>query len=161
VILSGESRQHHSVERGDALRILEKSALVTSAALTRIFRQQVPALRAAVEDLSQGKTEEGFDKLDQFGVIGETEKADESSRISILQTPGSQKLPRHRLFYRLAMVNRLGTRRRNGLANRVCVDQGARGPTMPKANGHEGTGHHRGSPRSAPASVSNRGQLQP
>ena len=26
VILSGDSRQHHSVERGDALRILEKSA---------------------------------------------------------------------------------------------------------------------------------------
>jgi ATP-dependent exoDNAse (exonuclease V) alpha subunit len=28
VILSGDSRQHHSVERGDALRILEKSAAV-------------------------------------------------------------------------------------------------------------------------------------
>jgi len=42
------SRQHHSVERGDALRILEKSAAVASAALSRIFRQQVPALRAAI-----------------------------------------------------------------------------------------------------------------
>jgi ATP-dependent exoDNAse (exonuclease V) alpha subunit len=50
---------------------------VASAALTKIFRQQVPALRAAIEDLSQGKTEQGFDKLDQFGVIREIEKADE------------------------------------------------------------------------------------
>jgi len=68
---------HHSVERGDALRILEKSALVASAALTKIFRQQVPTLRAAIEDLSQGKTEEGFDKLDQFGVMREIEDTDE------------------------------------------------------------------------------------
>src|SRR5271166_14076 len=77
VTLSGDSRQHHSVERGDALRILEKSGAVASAALTKIFRQQVPALRAAIEDLSQGKTEGGFDKLDQLGVIHEVEKADE------------------------------------------------------------------------------------
>jgi ATP-dependent exoDNAse (exonuclease V) alpha subunit len=77
LILSGDSRQHHSVERGDALRILEKSGAVASAALNKIFRQQIPALRAAIEDLSQGKTEEGFDKLDEFGVIREIEKADE------------------------------------------------------------------------------------
>jgi ATP-dependent exoDNAse (exonuclease V) alpha subunit len=77
VILSGDSRQHHSVERGDALRILEKSAAVASAALTKIFRQQIPALRAAIEDLSQGKTEEGFDKLDELGVIREIEETGE------------------------------------------------------------------------------------
>lgn len=50
---------------------------MASAALTKIFRQQIPALRAAIEDLSQGKTEEGFDKLDAFGMIREVEKADE------------------------------------------------------------------------------------
>ena len=77
VILSGDSRQHYSVERGDALPILEESAAVTSAALTKIFRQQIPALRAAIEDLAQGKTEEGFDRLDRFGVIREMEKTDE------------------------------------------------------------------------------------
>jgi hypothetical protein len=77
VILSGDIRQHHSVERGDALRIFEESAAVASAALTKIFRQQIPALRAAIEDLAQGKTEEGFDRLDRFGVIREMEKTDE------------------------------------------------------------------------------------
>jgi len=80
LILSGDSRQHHSVERGDALRILEKSAAVASAALTKIFRQQIPALRAALEDLARGKTEEGFDRLDRFGVIREIEKTDERIR---------------------------------------------------------------------------------
>jgi hypothetical protein len=33
-----------------------------------------------VEDLSQGKTEEGFDKLDEFGVIREIEKSDERQK---------------------------------------------------------------------------------
>src|SRR5206468_9755821 len=80
VILSGDNRQHRSVERGDALRILEKSAAVASAALNKIFRQQLPPLRAATEDLSQGKTEEGFDKLDEFGVIREIERTDERIR---------------------------------------------------------------------------------
>ena len=41
VILSGDTRQHHGVERGDALRILERSGLIDQAALTKIFRQQV------------------------------------------------------------------------------------------------------------------------
>jgi conjugative relaxase-like TrwC/TraI family protein len=81
VILSGDSRQHHSVERGDALRILEKSTAVEGAALTKIFRQQIPALRAAVEDLSQGKTGEGFDKLDEFGVIREIPKSEERLKV--------------------------------------------------------------------------------
>ena len=77
MILPGDSRQHHSVERGDALRILEESAAVGSAALTQIFRQQIPALRATIKDLAQGKTEEGFDRLDRFGVIREMEETDE------------------------------------------------------------------------------------
>jgi ATP-dependent exoDNAse (exonuclease V) alpha subunit len=71
VILLGDRRQHHSVERGDALWILEKSQVIESATRTKIFRQQIPALRAAIEDLCQGKTEKGFDKLDSFGVIQE------------------------------------------------------------------------------------------
>jgi hypothetical protein len=49
---------------------LSVSASLTSplpTALNKIFRQQMPALRVAIEDLSQGKTGEGFDKLDEFG----------------------------------------------------------------------------------------------
>ena len=82
LILSGDTRQHHGVERGDALRVMETNGVVTQAALTKIFRQQIPALRAAIQDLSQGKSAEGFDKLDKFGAIREIE--DNAERLSAI-----------------------------------------------------------------------------
>src|SRR5215469_12233610 len=82
LILSGDTRQHHGVERGDALRVMETNGVVTQAALIEIFRQQIPALKAAVHDLSQGKSAEGFDKLDKFGAIREIE--DNAERLSAI-----------------------------------------------------------------------------
>ncbi len=82
LILSGDTRQHHGVERGDALRILERSGLVEQAALNRIFRQQIAALREAVNDLAAGQTERGFGRLDEFGAIQELE--DHSDRLKVL-----------------------------------------------------------------------------
>jgi conjugative relaxase-like TrwC/TraI family protein len=82
LILSGDTRQHHGVERGDALRILERSGLVEQAALTRIFRQQIAALREAVNDLAAGETERGFGRLEEFGAIQELE--DHSDRLKAL-----------------------------------------------------------------------------
>jgi conjugative relaxase-like TrwC/TraI family protein len=77
VVLSGDTRQHHGVERGDALRILEKSGLIEQAALTKIFRQQIAALREAVNDLSAGRPERGFRRLEESGVIQEIEEDSE------------------------------------------------------------------------------------
>ena len=71
LILSGDTRQHHAVERGDAMRLMEQTGAIAHAALTKIFRQQIAALRDAVYDLSAGKTESGFSKLDAFGAIHE------------------------------------------------------------------------------------------
>jgi ATP-dependent exoDNAse (exonuclease V) alpha subunit len=74
LIVTGDTKQYHGVERGDALRILEKKGALTQAVLTKIYRQRIPELREAIEDLSKGtvqKTAEGFDKLDKFGVIHE------------------------------------------------------------------------------------------
>ena len=73
LILSGDTRQHHGVQRGDALRVMETNGVVAQAALAKIFRQQIPALRAAIQDLSQGRSAEGYDKLDKFGAIQEIE----------------------------------------------------------------------------------------
>jgi hypothetical protein len=64
VVLCGDTRQHHGLERGDALRVLEKKGAVRQAALSTLYRQQTPELRDAVLDLSQGRTREGFDRLD-------------------------------------------------------------------------------------------------
>jgi hypothetical protein len=80
LILCGDSRQHHAVERGDSLRVLEKTSAIRPAGLTKIFRQRIPALRDAIQELSRGETEKGFDKLDEFGVIQEIE--DEATRLA-------------------------------------------------------------------------------
>ncbi|HEY1476273.1 MAG TPA: MobF family relaxase [Chthoniobacterales bacterium] len=71
LIVTGDTKQHHSVQWGDALRILERSGAIAQAVLTKIYRQRIPELREAIEDLSKGRTGEGFDKLDKFGAIRE------------------------------------------------------------------------------------------
>jgi hypothetical protein len=53
VILSGDTRQHHSVDRGDGMRLLEESGCVAKAGLRTIIRQRVEELRSAVTDLSR------------------------------------------------------------------------------------------------------------
>ena len=82
LITPGDTKQHHSVERGDWLRIMERAGAIRYAAITKIFRQQVPALRDAVYELSQGRTEVGFDKLDKFGAIEEI--ADKDARLAAI-----------------------------------------------------------------------------
>jgi hypothetical protein len=50
-----------------ALRILE-SGVIAQATLTKIHRQRIPKLRAAIEDLSNGGTTECFEKLDNYSL---------------------------------------------------------------------------------------------
>lgn len=69
LILSGDTRQHASVVRGDALRILTTVAGIKSAEISRIYRQRDPAYRLAVQALSQGDVGTGFRLLDQMGAI--------------------------------------------------------------------------------------------
>jgi conjugative relaxase-like TrwC/TraI family protein len=71
VLLVGDSAQHRSVERGDALRILEQSASVRYFELLQTQRQKVPALKAAIEDLKAGRLQAGWEKVEHFGVIKE------------------------------------------------------------------------------------------
>ena len=71
MLLVGDSAQHRSVERGDALRILEESGSVRYVELLQTHRQKVPALKAAIEDLKAGRLQAGWEKLEQHGVIKE------------------------------------------------------------------------------------------
>ena len=71
VLLVGDSAQHRSVERGDALRILEQSGTVRYVELLQTQRQKVPALKAAIEDLKAGRLQAGWEKLERHGVIKE------------------------------------------------------------------------------------------
>lgn len=70
VILSGDRRQHGSVERGAALRLLEEEAGLVPAEIKEIQRQKGEYKRL-VEHLSEGKTTEGYEALDKLGWIKE------------------------------------------------------------------------------------------
>lgn len=75
VILSGDRRQHGSVERGAALRLLEEQAGLVPAEIREIQRQS-GAYKEAVKSLSQGRTEEGLQALDRLGWVREVTETD-------------------------------------------------------------------------------------
>ncbi len=75
VINSGDRRQHGSVERGAALRLLEEEAGLVPAEITDIQRQK-GRYKSAVQALSEGKTELGFKELDALGLIREVDDED-------------------------------------------------------------------------------------
>lgn len=69
VILGGDTRQHASVVRGDALRILNTVGGIKTAEVSKIVRQKNEIYRKAVEDLAQGHVSPAFEKLDDMGAI--------------------------------------------------------------------------------------------
>ena len=71
IILSGDTAQHRAVERGDALRILEKHAGLQAAELTEIRRQKADAHKAVVADMRGGNLDKAFKQLDQLGMLRE------------------------------------------------------------------------------------------
>jgi conjugative relaxase-like TrwC/TraI family protein len=81
VILAGDSAQHYGVQRGDALRILEKDSGIRTAVLSEIRRQTSDDYRQAVKAISEGdaagrdgrtRLEEGIAALDKMGAIVES-----------------------------------------------------------------------------------------
>jgi conjugative relaxase-like TrwC/TraI family protein len=71
VVLSGDTGQHASVARGDALRILEQYSDFQSGQLTRIRRQRKAEYRKAVELAAQRRTLEAFAQLERMGAVVE------------------------------------------------------------------------------------------
>ncbi|HEY5044047.1 MAG TPA: MobF family relaxase [Verrucomicrobiae bacterium] len=71
IILSGDSGQHASVARGDALRILERHSNFKSGQLTAIRRQRKAEYRKAVELAAQKRTVEAFAQLERMAAITE------------------------------------------------------------------------------------------
>jgi len=70
VVLSGDSRQHKSVDRGDSLRLLEEHAGLSCAELKTIYRQQ-GTYRDAIKELSNQNIGQGIEILSQMGAIME------------------------------------------------------------------------------------------
>jgi ATP-dependent exoDNAse (exonuclease V) alpha subunit len=69
IVLSGDTGQHASVARGDALRILENHSDFQSGQLTRIRRQRKVEYRRAVELAAQKRTVEAFAQLERMGAV--------------------------------------------------------------------------------------------
>ena len=97
VILSGDTKQHNSVERGDALRILQQETGIKPVTVNKIQRQKNAEYREAVKLLSHGGIEKGFKKLDNLGAINEI--SDSGERVKAISEDyynsvyGKQKQP--------------------------------------------------------------------
>lgn len=69
LIFGGDTRQHASVVRGDALRVLNTIARIRTAEVSKIYRQKDLNYSAAVKDLSEGKIKSAFDRLETMKAI--------------------------------------------------------------------------------------------
>lgn len=76
LVLSGDYRQHGSVERGGVLRLIEEHAGLPTASLTQIKRQQHAEYRQAVTELANGDVACALNRLDQLGWIKEIADGD-------------------------------------------------------------------------------------
>jgi conjugative relaxase-like TrwC/TraI family protein len=73
LILGGDTRQHSSVERGDALRVMNMIGGIRAAEVNKIYRQKDEYYREAVQDLAIGNVASAFNKLDKIGAIIEVD----------------------------------------------------------------------------------------
>lgn len=72
ILLTGDIKQHNSVERGDALRIIQKYGGVKPARIRKIQRQKPDDYRKAIDLISNDKIDTGFNALDKIGAIKES-----------------------------------------------------------------------------------------
>ncbi len=80
VILSGDWRQHGSIDAGAAMRILEHEARIKPA-VVRAIQRQTGEYREAVALLAQNRIQEGFQMLDRLGWVKEIEDGDQRYQI--------------------------------------------------------------------------------
>ena len=71
IVLSGDTAQHHSIERGDIMRTLEKHAGLPVAQVQVIIRQE-GEYKKAVEAVSEGRLNDAFATLEKMGAIRES-----------------------------------------------------------------------------------------
>lgn len=81
VVLSGDRRQHGSVARGAALRLLEEEAGLRPAEIKDIQRQK-GKYKEAIRALSEDRTEHGFQQLDELGWIREVADEDRDQALA-------------------------------------------------------------------------------
>lgn len=81
LVLGGDTRQHASIVRGDALRILNTIGKVKTMTVSKIHRQKDADYRNAVGMLADGNVKSAFDKLDTMGAIMTLKKEQASEQL--------------------------------------------------------------------------------
>ena len=69
VIFVGDTRQHNSVEGGDALRLIEDYSVIEKVSLSQVKRQRHHQYKEAIQKLAEGDIKKGFSLLDGMGAI--------------------------------------------------------------------------------------------
>lgn len=80
ILITGDIKQHGSVERGDAMRIMQQFGGMKPAEISKIQRQQNTDYRSAIKSISKGNMEKGLQALDQMGAIKEADSFDETRK---------------------------------------------------------------------------------
>lgn len=69
ILLVGDTKQHHGVEAGDALRALKLYTEIQVSRLTEIERQKLPEYKEAVRDLMDRNVKRAWETFEKMGVI--------------------------------------------------------------------------------------------
>ncbi len=93
LVLSGDRRQHGSVERGAALRLLETDAGLVPAEIREIQRQKGNYMQV-VRLLSEGKVEEGFKGLNRMGWVKEVPDSERYQLMARDYVQAARELPK-------------------------------------------------------------------
>jgi hypothetical protein len=87
VILCGDTGQHTSVSRGDALRILELYSRYSFAELTENRRQKAaPDYQRAVHKAAQRQSRQAFELLEKMGAVIETSRVYEQAADAYIES---------------------------------------------------------------------------
>ena len=73
IVLGGDTGQHNAVDRGDAMRLLEKHAGLQIPVVTDIMRQNDKIYRQVIEAMSAGETDKAFATLEKMDAFVEDE----------------------------------------------------------------------------------------
>ncbi|HEY3913044.1 MAG TPA: MobF family relaxase [Verrucomicrobiae bacterium] len=82
IVLSGDTAQHRSVERGDALRILENHANLKAAVLQEIRRQKADEHKAVVAALRAGNLKEAMTRMEKLGMLREVSSENRHEKLA-------------------------------------------------------------------------------
>jgi len=121
LILSGDTKQHGSVEAGDCLRILEDHSPLSRCEVLEIRRQQHKEYRSAVGLMAEGASRDGMAALDKLGWVheGQSNYLKKAAISYIELTDGGKNLDRCLAICPTWEENRLLTREiRSGLKER-------------------------------------------